>query len=481
MGGAVSVALPAVQEFFTTNIAGIQWVVNAYLLTLSGFLLIGGSLGDHYGRKRIFVIGMLVFAAGAILSGFAWSIEALIGFQALQGIGSALMVPQSLAVINACFPEKERGRAIGYWAGISGGIAALGPWLSGWLVETFGWHTVFWITLPVIAVALIVALRSVPENRDVSAGRLDWPGTFFIFIGLFGLIFGLINGPTGGWLSPLALASLVCGTIAIVIFILVELHSTSPLVPLGLFRNSLVSGADAVTLLLYFALNGVTLFTVLNLQQIQGFSPTQAGIGMLPTIIIITFLSAPAGSLADRFGPRVQMIAGPFIVGAGTFLLMLGGTDAAYFRNFFPGLVVIGLGMAFVIAPLTKSALAVDIRFSGSASGVNNAIARTAGLLSVAVLGAVMLAVFTPDLTNILHVSQLSPQQQKAIIDQYDKLGGIIVPDSFSESATLMARDAIRTSFINSYRWAMGVCMTLAFLGSLISFIAIHRNENVKI
>ncbi|MFC1871635.1 MFS transporter [Chloroflexota bacterium] len=475
MWSAVAVALPSIQDYFNTNIAGIQWVVNSHLLTLSAFLLIGGSLGDHYGRKRIFIIGMLLFATGAILSGIAWSISVLVGFQALQGIGSALMVPQSLAIINACFRDEERGRAIGIWAGISGGIAALGPWLGGWLVENFGWPTVFWMTLPVIALALGVTALFIPENRDVAAGRLDWLGTSFIFLGLFGIAYGLIGGPIYGWNTLPVLGSLLGGIVAITVFIFIERYNREPIIPLKIFRNPLVSEANAVTILLYFAFNGAIIFSVLNLQQIQGYSPTQAGIGLLPPIVIITFLAAPAGTLADRFGPRVQMIGGPLMVALGIALLMTGGTDASYFKHFLPGLITMGIGMAFVIAPLTKSALSVETRFSGSASGVNNAIARTAGLLAVAVLGALMISTFAPYLKDTIQSSLLTPPEQFQIISQYDRLGGIVIPDSFGESARAVAQTAVRESFIFSFRWTMGMCSVLALAGSIISFFAIHR------
>ncbi len=474
---AVSVALPAIQSYFNTNVAGIQWVVNAYLLTLAAFLLIGGSLGDHFGRKRIFVTGMAVFAAGALGSGFARSLGLLVGLQAVQGLGAALMVPQSLAIISACFPEGERGRAIGAWAGISGGIAALGPWLGGWLVDSFGWPAVFWMVVPVVVLAMLVTLRYVPENRDPATGRLDWPGTLFVFLGLFGIAFGLIKGPADGWTDSLVLGSLVGGAAAMTLFLWVETKSSSPLVPLGLFRNPLVSGANGVTLLVYFAFNGVMLFTILDLQQIQGYSATQAGVGMLPPIIIITLLAAPAGTLADRFGPRLQMIGGPLLVAAGMALLTTGGANVGYFRAFLPGLVVMGVGMAFVIAPLTKSALSVDTRFAGAASGINNAIARTASLLAVAVLGVVMLAVFAPGLRGALPASGLTSQQQAMILSQQDKLGGIEIPDSFDAAARAAARTAIDESFVTSYRWTVGICAALALLGSVVSFLTIRRRD----
>ncbi len=473
------VALPAIQAHFNTSITGIQWVVNAHLLSLASLLLIGGSLGDRFGRKRIFISGIAIFTTGAILSGFAGTIGQLIAFQALQGMGSALMIPQSLAIINACFTENNRGRAIGLWAGLSGGIAALGPWLGGWLVETFSWQAVFFMTAPLSILVVAVSAVFIPENRDPGARRLDWWGTLFIFLGLFGIAYGLIGGPAVGWNTLLVLISLVGGVAAIIAFVLVELRRTEPLVPLHIFSNPLVAGANTVTFFLYFALNGVILFFVLNLQQVQGYSPAMAGIGLLPPIVLITFLAGPAGALSDRIGPRLQMVSGPVIVALGIALLTIGGTETNYFKQFLPGLVLFGIGMALVIAPLTKSALSVEPRFSGSASGVNNAVSRIAALMAVAVLGAIVISTFTTRLNDTISASSLTQEEQRQILSQSDKLGGIIIPDTFDETAQTLVRNDIRESFVYGFRWAMGVSAALALAGALVSFIAIHGPPHV--
>lgn len=477
MWSAVTVALPAIQQHFDTNVAGIQWVVNSHLLTLSALLLIGGSMGDRFGRKRVFQTGIVIFLTGAVLSGFAWSIGALIGFQAFQGVGSALMVPQSLAIISACFREAERGRAIGIWAGISGGIAALGPWVGGLLVDTVGWPAVFWMTAPVVAVALAVATRFVPENRDTEPGGLDWTGTALILTGLLGIAYGLIAGPVRGWSEPLVLTGLIGGIAAVGAFILVEKAKRRPLVPMDMFRNPLVRGANALTLMLYLAFNGVLLFTVLNLQQVQGYSPTEAGLAVLPPIVIITLLAAPSGSLADRLGPRSQMVAGPLVVALGAGLLITGGPDADYLRHFLPGLAAIGLGMAVAIPPLTKSALSVRPGFSGSASGVNNAVSRIASLLAVALLGAVMVSAFGSSLREIISATSLRTAAQDKILAQYDKLGGIEIPDGFGQTAAKEARNAIQASFIHGYRLVMLICVGLTCTGALVSALTIRAKK----
>ncbi|MEE8473097.1 MAG: MFS transporter [Dehalococcoidia bacterium] len=474
MGTAVMVALPAIQSHYGTGMTGIQWVVNANLLSLAALLLIGGSLGDRFGRKRIFMAGIALFAAGAILAGLSGTIGSLIAFQAVQGAGAALMIPQSLAIISACFAENERGRAIGLWAGFAGGVAALGPWVGGWVVETFSWQGVFFLTAPLSVLALIVTSVFVPESRNPDARRLDWRGTALIFLGLLGTAYGLIAGPAVGWSHPLVVAGLIGGPAAIILFILVELRLPEPLVPLRIFRNPLIAGANTVTFFLYFALNGVILFLVLNLQQVQGFSPAQAGLGLLPPIVIITFFAGPAGALADRIGPRLPMVLGPAIVASGMALLALGGTGADYFRQFMPGLVLFGMGMALVIAPLTKSALSVEPQFSGAASGVNNALSRIAALMAVAVLGAVVISAFTARLEDTIGATNLSGEQRIEILSQSGKLGGIVIPETFDPSARKQAGDAVRKSFIHGFRRAMGVCAALALAGAVVSYLTIH-------
>jgi EmrB/QacA subfamily drug resistance transporter len=475
MGTAVSVALPTIQDHFDTSITGIQWVVNAQLLSLAALLLIGGSLGDRYGRKRVFIAGIVVFGAGALLSGLAArTIGLLIAFQAIQGVGAALMIPQSLAIINACFTENQRGQAIGVWAGLSGGIAALGPWLGGWLVETFRWQAVFLMAVPLLATALVVTLIFVPENRAPRARKLDWLGTLMVFVGLSGVAYGLITGPVAGWGTPIVATGLVGGVACLVLFVVVELRHPDPLVPLQMLKNPLVAGANTVTLFLYFALNGMIFFLVLRLQQVQGYSPTTAGLAMLPPIVLITVFAAPAGALADRIGPRLQMVLGPGIVAVGMALLATGGPDASYVRHFLPGLVLFGGGMALAIAPLTKSALSVDPDLSGAASGFNNSVSRIAALMAIAVLGAVVISAFSARLDDALSASTLTRQEQEQILGQSDSLGGIVVPDSFDEATRKTATRAVKESFVHGFRWAMGVSAVLACAGALVSFVTIH-------
>lgn len=476
-GTAVSIALPTIQSFFNSTITGIQWVVNAYVLALAVLILISGSLGDRFGRKRIFCYGIIVFIVGSLLSGFAKTIAQLIAFQAFQGVGAAMMIPGSLAIINSCFAESHRGHAIGLWAGFSGGIAAFGPFLGGFLVETFSWPAVFFINVPIGLLAFFVTLQFVPESRDPSARRLDWWGTLFIALGLSGIAYGLIMGPVNGWSSPLVLTSLIGGILAFIFFIILERKIPEPVVPFSIFRNPLVTGANLATFLLYFALNGMIFFLVLNFQQVQGYSPIFAGLALLPPIILITFLSGPAGSLADKIGPRLQMIAGPFIVALGMALLIIPGTDANYYTHFMPGLILFGGGMAFVIAPLTKSALSVPQKFSGVASGVNNAVSRIAALMAIAVLGAIMISVFTGHFTRAVRVSSLDSEEKIQMLSQATKLGGIVIPDAFGQIARIEAQRAVRESFVSGFRWVMGISAFLAFLSAVIAAVTIRSKK----
>ena len=476
--GGVGVALPSIQSSLGSNLSGLQWVVNAQLITLAALLPIGGSLGDRFGRRRVFLIGILMFAVASLMSAFARNIGQLTALQSVQGVGSAFMVPQSLAIINVSFAERVRGRVIGLWAGISGGVSALGPWVSGWLVEHFSWPAVFFLSSLVALAALAAAVAFVPETKNPSMRRLDPLGVLCLMAGLFGIAFGLITGPSG-WTAPAVLAGLTGGVGFCVLFVLLESRQLEPVVPLQIFRNPLVAGANLATLLVYAALNGITLYSVLVLQQAHGYSPSAAGLAVIPTIVCIALLSGPAGSVSDRIGPRLQMTIGPLLVSAAASLLALSGTSSDYLRHFFPGFVLLGIGMAALIAPLTKSALAVSPDLSGSASGVNNAVSRIAALLAVAVLGAIMISTFSTRMSHSLPESGLSADQQQQVLDQAGKLGGIVVPETFDGQASAEARGVVSVSLVYSYRRVMIVCAALAFGGSAISAVMI-RNRSAE-
>jgi EmrB/QacA subfamily drug resistance transporter len=383
----VNVALPTIGEDLDAGIASLQWVVNAYTLTLAGFLLLGGSLGDHYGRRRVFVIGVIWFAAASLLCGLAPTDEALIAARALQGVGGALLTPGSLALIQSSFRPEDRARAIGLWSSFSGISGLVGPFLGGVLVDAVSWRLVFLINVPFAVVIVLVAGRHVPESRDPAHhGRFDYAGAVLGALALGGVTYALI-GAGENMLRADVLISGAIGLIAGAAFVVRERRATDPMLPPRLFADRQFTGANLATLAVYGALGGSGLFLVLQLQNVLGYDATAAGAAMLPTILLITLLSPRAGTLAQRIGPRLPMTVGPLIVAAGTLLLAGVDGSAPYVVEILPGSLLQGLGMALVVAPLTATVLgAAPDALAGIASGVNNAVARAAQLLAVAAL-----------------------------------------------------------------------------------------------
>ena len=384
----VTIALPAIGADLGAGAAGLQWVVNAYTLTLAAFILLGGSLGDRFGRRRIFLTGVGCFAAASALCGLAPNIGTLVVARGLQGIGGALLAPGSLAILQASFTAEDRTRAIGAWSGLAGVTGAVGPLVGGWLVEVASWRLVFLINLPVAVLVAVVTVRHVPESSDPAAvHRIDAAGTVLAALGLGGLTFGLTAWTERELTDPAVLGPLVVGVVALAGFVGVERVVSAPMLPLGLFRSRTFSAVNGVTFLVYAALGGVFFFVVIHLQVVSGFSPVAAGLSLLPVTLLMLALSARAGALSTRIGPRLPMTVGPVVCALGLFGLAGVGADAVYWSDVLPYVVVLGLGLSMTVAPLTATALAaVEDRHVGLASGVNNAVARTAGLLAVAVL-----------------------------------------------------------------------------------------------
>ena len=411
-GSVVNVALPAIGRDVGGGLRVLQWVLDAYLLTLSALLLLGGALGDRYGRRRVFTLGLVVFTLASLGCGLAPTGEVLILARLVQGVGGALLVPGSLALINASIDPDDRGEAVGRWAGLTGVSSAVGPFVGGWLVDAASWRWVFLINVPIAAAALL-ALRHVPETRDPDAtGPLDIGGAVAVTAGLTGTIFALIEVPTTGWNLSTTTAAVV-GATSLVVFPVLEARHPSPLLPLSLLRSSQFSGANAVTLAVYAALSGALFLLSLQLQQSMGYSALEAGIATLPITIIMLLLSGRVGALAQRTGVRVPMTVGPFGCAAGLLLLTRAQAGATYLSGVLPGLLVFGLGLAITVAPLTAAVLgSVGPERGGVASGVNNAISRLAGLLAVAVLPVVAGLTGTgdgaplgPGFTTALHIS----------------------------------------------------------------------------
>ena len=385
----VNIALPSIGEDVDTGFAGLQWTVTGYTLTLASLILLGGSLGDRYGRRRVFSIGVIWFAAASALCAVSPNIETLVAARALQGVGGALLTPGSLAIISASFVEADRGRAIGAWSGLGGVATAIGPFLGGYLVAGPGWRWIFLINLPLAAVVVLIAHRHIPETLDANASRhLDIVGAVLGAIGLGGVTYAVIAA-ADGWSAPVTVAAIVGGA-GIVGFVVTERRSRNPMLPPRIFADRQFSATNVVTFAVYAALGGVFFLLVVYLQVVCGFSPLLAGSALLPVTAIMLLLSPRAGDLSARIGPRLPMSLGPVVAAIGVLLALRAGPDASYALDVLPAVVVFGLGLSLLVAPLTTTVLAsAETRYAGVASGVNNAVARAAGLLAVATLPVV--------------------------------------------------------------------------------------------
>jgi EmrB/QacA subfamily drug resistance transporter len=384
----VNVALPHIGHDFHARTAALQWTVNGYTLSLAALILLGGSLGDRFGRRRTFLTGVAWFAAASLLCGLAPNVQVLIVARVIQGIGGALLTPGSLAILEASFHPDDRGRAIGAWSGLGGIAGAMGPFLGGWLVQAATWRLVFLINVPVAALVIFAAVRHVPETRNTEAADgLDVPGVLTAALGLAGLTYGFTAWPSLGPGSPVVLVSLAAGVAGLAGFVVAERRAHSPILPLSVFRSRVFTAANLATFVVYAALGGVFFLVVLNLQVVSGYRPLAAGVSLMPITVLMLLLSARWGAVAARIGPRIPMTFGPLVCAAGLLLFSRIGPHAVYVRTVLPAVIVFGLGTSLYVAPLTATALgALDESRAGIASGVNNAVARTAGLLAVAVL-----------------------------------------------------------------------------------------------
>lgn len=478
-GTIVNVALPRIQQDFETTVTGLQWLVNIYILFLTVPILVTGSLSDRYGRRKLYNIGLVGFAVASVGCGAAVTMEQLLLARVFQGIFGAIMLPGSLAILNATFPPEMRGRVVGTWSAFTPITTAIGPLLGGWLVDNVSWRAAFYINVPMALITLYLSLRYIPESKsDKMPKKQDWLGAILIILGLGGLIYGLIEGPELGWTNPIVMGTLLAGTIFMVAFFIVEASLDHPMIPLKLFKHRAFSGVTLMTFVLYFAMSGVFFFFTLNLQQIQGMTATQAGLAFMPIIVLLFIMSRWAGGVADKTGPRNLMIIGPVLIAIGFFMYIIPGTNANYWLTFFPATVVFGVGLGITVAPLTTVALAsVPTHLSGLASGVSNAVSRVGTMLAVAMLGAIMVNQFGVSLHRYTDPLDLDAETRALLEGEVIELGGAEAPSTelVRENVLLQSEinEYIELAFVDAFRLMMAVCGALALLGTVVAFVAI--------
>jgi EmrB/QacA subfamily drug resistance transporter len=476
-GTVVNVALPALQTNLNATAVDVQWVIEAYSLLLSAFLLVGGSLGDHYGRRQVFLIGVTLFALASAACGFSANIRQLIAARAFQGFGAALLVPGSLAIISSSFSEQERGPAIGTWSGFSAITAGIGPLLGGWLIEHVSWRAVFFINLPIAFLVVVISLRHLGENSDRDRTRIDWFGAILAVLGLGALVYGLIESSRATFADRSVITVLILAGMFLIAFVLVEARSSYPMLPLTLFHSPVFSGTNILTFLLYAALSGTLFFLPLNLIQVQHYSATAAGAALLPFILIMSLLSRWSGGLVARYGPKLPLVIGPLIAACGYALFMRAAIGGNYWANFLPPMFLVGLGMAISVAPLTTTVMSsVPQNRVGVASGVNNAVARTAGLIAIAVLGIVMLHAFGNALERRIAERKFPGTISQSLLAQRTKLAAIDIPETSSPIMTEQIHGTINESFVFGFRIVMAIGAALA-VASAITALAMIRGR----
>ncbi|PSL44177.1 EmrB/QacA subfamily drug resistance transporter [Chitinophaga niastensis] len=482
---ALNVVLPSLQRNLKASGADLFWVLNAYLLMLASLILIGGSLGDKLGRKKVFMIGIFIFILGSATCGLASSATLLITFRMIQGIGGALMIPGSLSLISSSINENERGKAIGTWSSITTLVTMGGPVLGGALADAGLWRYIFFINVPIGMIALFFLWRKVAESRDKDSQKgLDFPGAILIAVGLAMLTFGFLRMPSLGFSDPEVYGSITAGLLLLIVFIVVESKSSHPMLPLSLFANLTFSGTNLLTFFLYAGLGAGMLFLSLNMVQVQGYSQLQSGLTFLPFTVLMITIARFAGSLADKYGPRLFLIVGPCL--AGTGLLMLSFVKqtqgpAEYWTTFFPGFLVLGLGMSFTVAPLTAAVMgAVSDHLSGTASGINNATTRIAGVFANAVFGSLAVLFFSAAVQKEIKTLPLDPQQKQAVIAQTINLGNAMVPESIDIINKKAVVKMYHEGFIDAYGKIMRMSAGLGFLGGLMALIFIKSRSPQK-
>ena len=473
----INVALPSLGRDLEAGLSGLQWIVDGYILTLSALLILGGSLGDRYGRRRVMIVGLVGFGVTSIACGLAPSTRWLIGARVLQGVAGALLVPGSLAIIRDVYTDREvRGEAIGQWSGWSGVVTVIGPLVGGSLVDNLSWRWIFLVSVPLIAAAVCLMLSRVPESRaEDPPERLDWLGGALVTLGLGGIAYGLIEGPVVGWSAVGVLIALVGGVTSLVLFPFVEARKGEPMVPLRLFRSRNFTGANLTTLGVYFALQGTSFFVVLYLQNVVGYSALIAGLVLAPTSLLLLVLSPVFGRLSGEHGARLFMTVGPLVCAAGLLLFTRLSPDAEFWREVLPATIVFGLGMSVTVAPLTDTVMsAVSDRYSGVAAAVNNVSSRVAGLLAVAGLGVVVSLSFRAAVATRTEDLSLSPPASEAIEEvEREPTGAFDVAE-----LPPRAEEAVLSSYTVAFHRAMIVCAAMAAIGGGMAALMVRDQKS---
>ena len=474
---AVNVALPVLQRELHATIIDAQWFVESYALFLSALILLGGSLGDIFGRKRIFMLGVIGFAVASALCGAAQNSAQLIAARSAQGVASALLTPGSLAILGAFFSEQQRGRAVGTWSSFTAVTAAVGPVLGGLIVQHASWRWIFLINIPLAAATVAVAARHIPESRDEEeTGRVDWGGALLATVGLGGIIYALISAGGGGWSAEDILAFIV-GVAALVFFLVVEKRVPQPMMPLELFANRNFTAVNLLTLLLYAALGGALFFLPFNLIQVQHYSPTAAGAALLPFVGLMFVLSPWAGGLVYSVGPKLPLVAGSIITALALAALAVPSIGGSYWTTFFPALTLFGFGMSFVVSPLTATMMSsVPSSHLGIASGINNAVARTAGLIAVAAFSLAVIVRFNYSLDSYLAQVPLQPKVIAAVNAERPKLAGAKAPAFAAPAERAQINNAIARSYVDGFRVAMLLGALLA-VGAALCGLLVETND----
>jgi EmrB/QacA subfamily drug resistance transporter len=473
-GTAVNVALPALQAHLGATITDVQWVIEAYTLLYGSLILVGGSIGDQLGRKRVFLVGVYLFAIASVLCGLAPTPALLIAARAFQGVGAALLAPGSLALVSAAFDDKERGRAIGTWSGVSAITTAIGPVVGGWLIEHWSWRAVFFLNVPLAVIVVWLSVLHVDESRDPErSGALDWRGAALTVVGLSGLVYGLLTWPALGGGHLRTSGAIAIGIFALTVFLLVERRVANPMLPLGLFKISAFSLTNLLTFLLYGALSTMLFVVPLVMIQVGGYTATEAGASLLPFTIILFLMSRWAGGLVDRVGHRIPLTAGPAVaaVGLALFALLVHARGGSYWLDFFLPMVVLATGMGITVAPLTTTVMTAAGRtHAGVASGVNNAVARIGGLVAIAMLGVVLARSFESRVTPRLAQMPLSAESRQNVTRELPKMAGMKLDSipALTPAERPAVHAAVDDSFVSAYRVVMLIVAGLALAAALV-------------